>query len=51
MRIYVTLAIFQPYRDLQAGDTQSLKLLLRDRESNPGPLLRKLDHNTTAAPI
>ena len=26
LRIYVALAIFQPYRDLEAGDNQSLKL-------------------------
>ena len=25
LRIYVALAIFQPYRDLEAGDNQSLK--------------------------
>ena len=25
LRIYVTLAIVQPYRDLEAGDNQSLK--------------------------
>ena len=25
LRIYVALAIFQPYRDLEAGDNQSMK--------------------------
>ena len=25
LRIYVALAVFQPYRDLEAGDNQSLK--------------------------
>ena len=25
LRIYVALAIFQPYRDFEAGDNQSLK--------------------------
>ena len=25
LRIYVALAIFQPYRDMEAGDNQSLK--------------------------
>ena len=25
LRIYVALAIFQPYRDLEAGDNRSLK--------------------------
>ena len=40
LRIYVDLAVFQPYLDLEAGDNQSLKIL--GRESNPGPLvLRK----------
>ena len=38
LRIYVALAVFQPYRDLTAGDNQSLEFKLRDRESNPGPL-------------
>ena len=36
--IYVALAVFQSYRDLEAGDNQSLKFKWRDRESNPGPL-------------
>ena len=36
--IYVALAIFQPYRDLEAGDNQSLKSKWWGRESNPGPL-------------
>ena len=31
-------AVFQPYRDLEAGDNQSLKLWRRDWESNPEPL-------------
>ena len=26
LRIYVALAVFQPYRDLEAGDNQSLKI-------------------------
>ena len=25
LRVYVALAVFQPYRDLEAGDNQSLK--------------------------
>ena len=25
LRIYVALAIFQPYRDMEAGENQSLK--------------------------
>ena len=35
LRIYVALALFQPYHDLEAGDNQSLKLQRRDRESYP----------------
>ena len=38
LRIYVALAVFQPYRDLEAGDNQYLKSYPWDRESNPGPL-------------
>ena len=35
LRIYVTLAVFQPYRDLEAGENQSLKFKWRGGESNP----------------
>ena len=38
LRIHVTLAVFQPYRDLEAGDRQSLKFKWRGGESKPGPL-------------
>ena len=38
LRIYVASAVFQPYRDLEAGDNQSLKFKWQGRESNPGPL-------------
>ena len=38
LRIYVALAVFQPYRDLETGDNQSLKFKWRGRESNPGHL-------------
>ena len=38
LRNHVTLAIFQSYRDVEAGDNQSLKSKWRDRELNPGPL-------------
>ena len=41
LRIYVALAVFQPYRDLEAGDNQSLKFKWRDRESKPDLLLHK----------
>ena len=33
-RIYVALAVFQLYRDLEAGDNQSLKFNCRGGESN-----------------
>ena len=32
LRINVALAIFQPYRDLDSGDNQSLKRYQHDRE-------------------
>ena len=38
LRISVALAVFQPYRDFEAGDNQSLKFKWRGGESNPGPL-------------
>ena len=47
LRINVALAIFQPYRDLEAGDNQSLKLKWRDRESNLGPLALQAKNLTT----
>ena len=37
-RIYVALDIFQPYRDLEAGDNKFLKSQRWDQESNLGPL-------------
>ena len=46
LRIYVASAVFQPYRDLEAGDNQSLKFKWRGGESNPGPLAPQ----ATAAP-
>ena len=46
LRIYVASAVFQPYRDLEAGDDQSLKCKRRGGESNPGPLAPQ----ATAAP-
>ena len=48
------LTIFQSYRDLEAGDTLSLKFKRRDQESNPGSLvfkLSELNHSTIATPI
>ena len=53
LRIYVALAIFQPYRDLEAGDNQSLKIQV----ARPGiePLSscsasQELNHSATTAP-
>ena len=55
LRIYVALAVFHPYPDLEAGHNQSLKFKWRDRESNPGrtscSASQELNHYTTAAPI
>ena len=41
---FETLAIFQPYRDLEAGDNQS-------RESKPGPLAPQTKSLTTTPPL
>ena len=41
------VAIFQPYRNLEAGDNQSLKSLWQDRKSNPGPLAPQIKSLTT----
>ena len=38
LRIYVALPAFQPYRELEAGNNQSLKFKWRGGESNPEPL-------------
>ena len=50
LRIYVALAVFRPYRDFDAGDNQSLKFKLRDRESNPGPHAPQAKRSTTRPP-
>ena len=47
LRIYVALAVSQPYRDLEAGDNQSLKFKWRDQELNPGPLAPQAKSFTT----
>ena len=47
LRIYVASAAFQLYRDLEAGDNQSLKFKWRDRESNRGPLAPQAKSLTT----
>ena len=46
-RIYVALVVFQPYRDLEAGDNQSLKFKWRGGESNPGPFAPQAKSLTT----
>ena len=46
-RIYVDLAAFRPYRDLEARDNQSLKFKWRDRESNPGSFAPQAKSLTT----
>ena len=51
LRIYVALAVFQPYRDLEAGDNQSLKFKWRGGESNPGPLALQAKSLTTWPPL
>ena len=51
LRIYVALAVFQPYRDLEAWDNQSLKFKWRDRESNPGPLAPQAKSLSTRPPL
>ena len=50
LRIYVALAVFQPYRDLEAGDNQSLKFKWRGGELNPGPLAPQAKSLTTRPP-
>ena len=50
LRIYVALAVFQPYRDLEARDNQSLKFKWRGGESNPGPLAPQAKSLTTRPP-
>ena len=50
LRIYVALAVFQPYRDLEAGDNQSLKFKWRGGKSNPGPRAPQTKSLTTRPP-
>ena len=47
LRIYVASAVFQPYRDLEAGDNQSLKIQVARRESKPSPLAPQAKSLTT----
>ena len=51
--IYVDLAIFQPYLDLEAGDNQSLKIQVARRGIEPRSSCsasQELNHSATAAP-
>ena len=50
LRIYVALAVFQPYHDLEAEDNQSLKFKWRDWILNPGPLAPQARSLTTRPP-
>ena len=53
MRIYVTSAVFQPYRDLEAGDNQSLKIQVARPGIEPRSSCsasQELNHSATAAP-
>ena len=47
LRIYVALAVFQIYRNLEAGDNKSLKFKWRGGESNPGHLASQAKSITT----
>ena len=53
LTIYVALAVFQPYRDLEAGDNQSLKIQVARRGIEPRTSCsasQELNHSATAAP-
>ena len=50
LRIYVALAVFQSYLDLEAGDNQSLKFKWLGGELNPGPLAPQAKSLTTRPP-
>ena len=51
LRIYVDLAIFQPYLDLEAGDNQSLKIQVARPGIEPGPLAPQAKSLTTRPPL
>ena len=50
MEDYVALAVFQPYRQLEAGDNQSLNFKWRGGESDPGSLAPQAKSLTTRPP-
>ena len=52
-RIYVDLAVFKPYLDLEAGDNQSLKIQVATPGIEPRSSCsasQELNHSVTAAP-
>ena len=52
--IYVDLAVFQPYLDLEAGDNQSLKIQVARPGIEPRSSCsasQELNHSATAAPV
>ena len=54
LRIYVALAVFQPYLDLEAGDNQSLKIQVARPGIEPRSSCsasQELNHSATAAPV
>ena len=50
LKIYDALALFQPYRDLEAGDNKSLKILVERPGIEPGPLALQAKSLTTRQP-
>ena len=53
LRIYVDLAVFQPYLDLEAGDNQSLKIEVAKPGIEPRSSCsasQELNHSATTAP-
>ena len=51
LRIYVALAIFQPYCDLEAGDNQSLEIRVARPGIEPGPPTPQAKSLTTLPPL
>ena len=54
MSINAALAVFQLYRDLEAGDNQSLKFKCwggESNDSNPGPIALQAKSLTTRPPL
>ena len=53
LRIYLASSVFQPYRDLEAGDNKSLKILVARPGIEPRSCCsasQELNHSATAAP-